>query len=242
MSTEDAEALVTRWEAAHGPPPDRTDPNAAKFWYRTDAWLRENAPGPTRPDESTLRLALTVCEDILASPGLQSMRAELKFSESSTEATFTEPDRRALRDLMVVLRKLDMRDHDVRLTRLYPIIERRGVHPDWKEGFEQARAAWVTARRDEAVMLRFEDPDIPRYREEDPPAWIRPREAFTLWVYGAVVHDDYAKELRWGRLGAMHQMGARLMAYDYAMVLVRQAAFLSRLIREGLAEPLDPGP
>jgi len=238
MSTEDAEALVTRWELDHGPPPDKTDPKAVAFWVAADAWLRKNTPRPTRPDDSTLRLALTTFDDILASPGLQPLQVSISFTPTSAETTVTEPEHRARRDLLVVLRKLDMPSHDARFDRVYPVIDRRGVLPDWEEGFKTAGTAW--AERNEITTYKVEDPDIPRYRDEDPQAWIRPREAFELWVYGEVVHDDYSKELRWGRMGGFSQGLVRTMAHDLAHVMISQAVFLRGLIRQGLMDPLDP--
>ena len=240
LSTEEAEALTTRWEREAGSPPDREDPKAAEFWYTADAWLRKNCPGPTRPDESTLQLALTIFGDVLESPGLQPLRVDLKITPTGTTSTITEPAHRDRRDLLGVLRKLDLRDHDARLDRVYRIIERRGVQPDWKDGFERARDAW--AARNETLTWQIEDPDIPRYREEDSPAWINPRDAFGLWVYGEVVHDDYAKELRWRRLDdALAKPGVRSMAHDFATLMIIQAEYLNRLIRHGLIDPISTG-
>lgn len=238
LRTEQAEALIVRWELEAGSPPDRKDPKAAEFWYAADAWLRKNSPGPTRPDESTLQLAVTIFGDILESPGLQPLRVDLQITPTGTTSTITEPAHRDRRDLLGVLRKLDLSHHDARLDRVYQVIERRGVQPDWKDGFERARAAW--AARNETLTWQIEDPDIPRYREEDPPAWISPRDAFGLWVYGEVVHDDYAKELRWQRLDdALVKPGVRSMAHAFATLMIMQAEYLNRLIRHGLIEPIS---
>ena len=78
------------------------------------------------------------------------------------------------------------------------------------------------------------------FGEEDPPAWISPRDAFGLWVYGEVVHDDYAKELRWRRLDdTFGKPAVRSMAHDFATLMIGQAESLNRLIRHGLIEPIS---
>ena len=55
-----------------------------------------------------------------------------------------------------------------------------------------------------------------------------------VWAYGEVVHDDYAKELKWSMLGPPGQGLVRQMAYDYMALLLEQAAFMRQLITHGL--------
>jgi hypothetical protein len=47
---------------------------------------------------------------------------------------------------------------------------------------------------------------------------------------GGVIHHDYAKELKWARLG-IGQGWVRQMGHDYAMMLLDQEDFLLRLLR-----------
>jgi hypothetical protein len=54
-----------------------------------------------------------------------------------------------------------------------------------------------------------------------------------------VIHDDYAKEQRWARLGTGRQVALRLMAHGYAMMLISQADFIHQLFGHGLDLSLD---
>ena len=62
------------------------------------------------------------------------------------------------------------------------------------------------------------------------------------WVYGEVVHDDYAKELRWARMGGLSQGLVRTMAHDVANLMISQALYLRGLVRQGLVDPLESHP
>jgi hypothetical protein len=53
-----------------------------------------------------------------------------------------------------------------------------------------------------------------------------------------VIHNDYAKEQRWERLGVLAQGSVRDMAHAYTMELIDQAEFMARLLRRGLLAEL----
>lgn len=191
-----------------------------------------NAPKPTRPDDATLRLANRLADEAFESPALADggrFQIHIHLTPGEQSVAVTEPERHDVRDLLSGLRKFDMPTHDVRMSRLYEIVERIGVKPEWQEGLDAAKAAYAT--RNNLYGIQIQDPDEP---STDDPTWIQPREAFELWAYGEVVHDDYAKELKWSKLGAPGQGLVRQMAYDYMALLLEQAAFMRRLISHGL--------
>jgi hypothetical protein len=189
-----------------------------------------------RPDDETLRLALKIVEEVGGSPALaagQGFGIEVRTTAETQSVTFTEPERRDLRDLLGLIRRFDTPSHDVRIDRLHEIVERVGVKPDWRDGLDAAKVAH--AARNELTQIYVQDPDE---APNPSPTWIRPREGFELWLYGEVIHDDYAKQLRWDKLGALRQGLTRQMAHDYLNDLLRQAAFIRRLIAHGLLAPL----
>jgi hypothetical protein len=57
--------------------------------------------------------------------------------------------------------------------------------------------------------------------------------------HGGVIHHDYAKELKWRRLG-IGQGAVRQMGHDYAAMLLDQADFLFGLLRHGVTGPSSP--
>jgi hypothetical protein len=114
------------------------------------------------------------------------------------------------------------------------MLERRAA-PDWLPGLALARQAYVDGQ--EPTTYRVQDPDDPPVlpAEERTPKWVRPRDAFALWVYVEVIHQDYRKQLRWERCGPVRQAALRAMAHDYVLMLLDQADFVTRLLRHGLA-------
>jgi len=84
-------------------------------------------------------------------------------------------------------------------------------------------------------MFQVQDPDEP---PSETPTWVRPREAFELWVYGEIIHDDYAKQQRWEKLDPPGKGLVRQMAHDYMEGLLEQAAFIRRVITHGLERPV----
>jgi hypothetical protein len=200
-----------------------------------DSGTRMTAPRPTRSDADRLRLFVALADDALSAPGLAGpFGITLNFDGTSLSGAINEPGRRALRDLLVVVRKFAMRDHDARLPAVYDAIERIGVLPDWQEGFAGAKAAYEEAQQ--VDNIRVQDPDEP---PTDNPTFVRPREAWDLWVYGEVIHDDLAKQRRWERFVGPSQVLVREMAHDYLDMLLREAAFLRNLIHHGLVRSVD---
>lgn len=143
---------------------------------------------------------------------------------------------KVLRHLLDRLRHLDMPSSDVRLERVFPIIERLPLKDGWRDELESAKAAYRTAQ--ELTNIHVQDPDQGPV-EPGSETWISPREAFRLWAYGGVVHSEYAKEKRWARLG-IGQAAVRQMGHDYAGTLLDEADFLLRLLRHGIESPGPP--
>jgi hypothetical protein len=144
-----------------------------------------------------------------------------------------EPSTPELRHLLDLLRRLDMRSSDIRLERVFPILLRRLTAAEWREGLDAAMAAYREAQEPDAIRVQNEnDPPVAEGDDREP-KWIRPREAFSLWAYGGVIHHEYPKEQRWNALGRLQQAPIRMMAHEYAMMLVDQADFLTRLLRSG---------
>lgn len=75
-----------------------------------------------------------------------------------------------------------------------------------------AAAKQAHADRDQVRDFKIQEPEEP---PSDNPTWIRPRDAFELWAYGEVIHNEYTKELRWQSLGPLRQGLVRQMAHDY---------------------------
>jgi hypothetical protein len=100
---------------------------------------------PVRPDIEILRLAAETADDVLASPAARGrffVTVTVTVGETTT-ATFDEPPKRELRDLLVALRTFDMASSDIRLRPPYEIVERAGVLPDWRPDLEGAKAEGV---------------------------------------------------------------------------------------------------
>lgn len=195
---------------------------------------------PERPDDETLALALRVVADVFTSPAVidgLDLSITVNLTPHSGTMKFNNPNPRALRDLFVVIWKLDMPSHDARLTRVYPIIERVGVKPDWRDGLDEAKAMWA-ARNDLDPRIHVQEPGEIVADDADR-RWIRPREAFELWVYGEVVHEDYAKEVKWRSLW-LGQAMVRMLAHSYLNLLMAQASFVGQLIQYGLVGTPDP--
>ena len=102
---------------------------------------------------------------------------------------FNNPNPRALRDLLVVIRKLwtwpIARDGASELGSIRSS-NSVGVKPDWRDGLDEAKAMWA-ARNDLDPRIHVQEPGEIVADDADR-TWIRPREAFELWVYGEVVH------------------------------------------------------
>ena len=191
---------------------------------------------PVRPDIEILRLAAETADDVLASPAARGrffVTVTVTVGETTT-ATFDEPPKRELRDLLVALRTFDMASSDIRLRHLYEIVERAGVLLDWRPDLEGAKADF---ERHQHPPLVPQVPDFDRAREGEEPPLFTPRAAWELWLDAEVIHRDYRKELRWNRLDPLWQGGVRMLAHDYGSMLLRQAKFMRDLIRSGMVTP-----
>jgi hypothetical protein len=196
---------------------------------------------PSRPDQETLRLLRDIVDEIGTNSAIAAGGTIFKLTiEIAPVPGFTveEPALPVLRHLLDRLRQLDMPTSDVRLERVFEILDRVRVKPDWQESLGVAKAAYVLAQQ--VSNIKVQDPDEPPVT--DParsPTWIRPREAFGLWAYGGVIHNDYAKEQQWAKLGPLAQGPVRDMAHAYTMGLIDQAEFMARLLRHGLIAQLS---
>lgn len=192
---------------------------------------------PVRPDAETLRLAVETANDVLASAAaVGDFRVTVEVG-AATAVTIEEPPLRDLRDFLVVLRTFDMPTSDIRLARLYGIVERIGVLPDRQADLAHARAEFERFQTPLAVP---QVPDLESGPPGRPARLLTPRQAWSLWLDAEVIHHDYAKELRWKGYPALFQGSVRMLAHDYGSMLLRQAKLMRDLIMTGLASP-PPG-
>ena len=192
---------------------------------------------PIRPDDDRLRLFVAVAEDAMASPALRSdFTVHVDIRPGMVKTWFDEPHLRARRDLLGVIRKLDQPSHDAYLPKVFETLERVGVVDDWNLGLSQAKVAYADANQ--VTNMRVQIPNEPPC---DNPSWILPRRAWELWLDGEVIHDDLAKQQEWESLD-FGQGPVRQMAYEYLGMLLTEAAYLRRMIRFGLANPIDVPP
>lgn len=194
---------------------------------------------PDRPDDDTLRLLREVLEEIATNeaiqPGAAPLQTTIAWEEGIMRTTFVEPPTRILRHLLDLLRHLDMRTSDVRLDRVFPIIERLPLRDEWRAELEVVQRTYLSAQK--VTNIRVQQPgEGPVADPETQATWITPREAFRLWAYGGVIHHDYAKEQKWARLGP-GQGPVRIMAHNYALMLLDQADFIFRLLRSTDTQP-----
>jgi hypothetical protein len=190
---------------------------------------------PLRPDIEILRLAAETADDVLASPAARGrFFVTVKVTVGETTATFDEPPKRELRDLLVALRTFDMPSSDIRLRHLYEIVERAGVLQEWRPLLGDAKADF---ERHQKPLPVPQVPDFDRTRDGEEPPLFTPRQAWELWLDAEVIHRDYTKELRWNRLEPPWQGSLRMLAHDYGSMLLRQAKFMRDLIRSGMVTP-----
>ena len=186
-----------------------------------------------RPDDDTIRLLREVLEEIGTNEAIVAggtvFGITIHYGEGSVETTMNEPPVKVLRHLLDRLRQLDMPSSDVRLDRVFPIIERLPVADDWRTGLEEAKAAYRDAQLVTNIHVQQPGELAPELIDHEP-TWITPREAFGLWAYGGVIHDEYAKEQKWASLG-IGQAAVRQMGHDYAATLIDEAGFLLDLLR-----------
>ena len=193
-----------------------------------------DSPRLVRPDAETLRLAVDTADDVLASAAaVGDFMVTVKVGRT-TSVTIEEPPLRELRDFLVVLRNFDMPTSDIRLVRLYEIVERTGVLPDRQAELVNGRAEFERFRAPLAVP---QVPDLDSGPSGRPTRLLTPRQAWALWLDAEVIHRDYAKELRWKRYPTLFQGSIRMLAHDYGSMLLRQAKLLRDVILTGLAPP-----
>ena len=189
---------------------------------------------PVRPDIEILRLAAETADDVLAAPAARGRFFVTVTVGETTTATFDEPPKRELRDLLVALRTFDMPSSDIRLRHLYEIVERTGVLLEWRPALDDAKADFD---RHQHPLPVPQVPDVDRAREDEEPPLFTPRQAWELWLDAEVIHRDYRKELRWNRLDPLWQGSVRMLAHDYGSMLLRQAKIMREVIRSGLVTP-----
>lgn len=195
-----------------------------------------------RPDDDTIRLLREVVEEIGTNEAIKAggnlFGITIHAEGGALETTINEPPVTVLRHLLDLLRHLDMPTSDVRLDRVFPIVERLPLGDEWRVALEHAKSAYRDAQLVSNIQVQQPDEGV----VDDPATqatWITPREAFGLWAYGGVIHHDYAKELKWARLG-IAQASVRLMGHTYASMLLDEARFLAQLLRFGLMDPPSP--
>ncbi len=197
-----------------------------------------------RPDDDTLRLLREVLEEIATSEAFGQeplFQTTLAIEGDVVRMSYVEPPIRILRHLLDLLRHLDMKGSDIRLDRVFPIIDRLPLSEEWRAGLETAKLEYRAAQG--VRNFRVQQPDEGHVADPDTQAtWIRPREAFGLWAYGGIIHHDYSKEQKWTRLG-IGQGAVREMAHEYTIMLLADA-LLFRLLRssEPDAAALPGGP
>jgi len=152
----------------------------------------------------------------------------------TTSVSIEEAPLRERRDFLVVLRTFEMPSSDIRLVRLYEIIERAGVLPDRQAKLANARAEF---NRFQTPLTVPQVPDLDGGPSGTSTRLLTPRQAWELWLDAEVIHRDYAKELRWRRRPPLFQASIRMLAHDYGSMLLRQAKFMRDLIMTGLATP-----
>jgi hypothetical protein len=188
-----------------------------------------------RPDDDTIRLLREVLEEVGTNEAVASggplFGVQVHVEAGLMTTTYTEPPVKVLRHLLDRLRHLDMPTSDVRLDRVFPILERLPLKPDWRAELEVGRARYADGQRVRNISVQ--QPDEGPVEPPATPTWITPREAFRLWAYGGVVHHEYAKEQKVARLG-IAQGSVRLMAHEYTTMLLSEADFILGLLRWGI--------
>ncbi|MBA3687601.1 MAG: hypothetical protein H0W81_02005 [Chloroflexi bacterium] len=188
---------------------------------------------PRRTDDESLELALRLADSIAASGvlGIKSTVA-IHGGGGPIGVRITEPPRAQVRDALVDLRKFDSRGEDVYIPSLHALLLKRARKPGWDAGFREARKAYAAAQ--EPRDIKVVDPDEP-VLPDGGENWIKPPEAWRLWVYVEHLHNDYDRELRYKRFDPLTRGVIQAMARDYNAVLVEQVAYIGKLIRHGLA-------
>ena len=178
-----------------------------------------------RTENARIALLETIADRIAAEPGLgQPWSIEIRLKQGEViDQQVTEPDRVAIRSLLMEVRKLDVPRGDVYLPEIIDIIAGRASDPHSKAGLARTRAYY-----DEWQTLGTIRLDIGERR-------ISARQAFELWAYSEHLHDDPEKEMRLREMNDLARPHVGLMACIYMEMLARIALYVRDVIRG------DPG-
>lgn len=191
---------------------------------------------PTRSDDEKLALALRLAERIEASAGLgMHTNVAIHAGGGGVKVAVTEGTRAEVRDLLADLRQFNSPSEDVYIPKIHAILLKRQLQKGWSAGFTEARRDWFRAQ--EPGMYQVQDPDVP-VAPDGTVTYIKPPDAWRMWVYVEHLHSDYALDLRYKRLNEGAQGFVQAMARDYNATLLEQVSFILRVLRHGLERPL----
>lgn len=181
----------------------------------------------SRTENERIELLDTIVDRIVTEPGLQQPSTiEIRFKQAEgVEQEVTEPERVAIRSLLMEVRKLDVPGSEgAYLPDLIDIVASRATDPDWKAGLAKERARY-DQWQPQGGPIRIDDGEGP----------ISPRLAFELWAYGEHLHDDPEKVRRMRQMSELIKPHVRQVAYMYMGMLARIALYVREVTRR------DPG-
>jgi hypothetical protein len=180
-----------------------------------------------RTDEQRLELFARRMDGLAAEPGLGHQWSwQIHFEGDHATTTYDEPRREDVRSLLIEVRKLDSPGEDLYLPGILDLLSSRAADPVFQAGLKDARRHY-----DENQGLG----DF-HYADDDGPMTLR--EAFEIWVYGGILHDDYDKEQRWKgawlaqpfiRSNAVAYMGMLLTVGSYCRAVIERDPALSTI-------------
>jgi hypothetical protein len=181
----------------------------------------------SRTENERIALLNTIVDRIVAEPGLQQPSSiEIRFKQGEApDQEVTEPQRVAIRSLLMEVRKLDAPGPEgAYLPEMIDIVSGRATDPGWKAGLAKARARYDEWQA-QGAPIRIDDGEGP----------ISPRRAFELWAYGEHLHDDPEKDRRMRQMNELIKPHVRQVAYMYMDMLARTALYVREVTRR------DPG-
>jgi hypothetical protein len=185
-----------------------------------------------RTENERIALLETIARRIAAEPGLrQPWSIDIRLKQGETiDQQVIEPDRVAIRSLLMEVRKLDVPRGDVYLPKIIDIVAGRASDPHSKAGLARARAYYDELQTRGAIRL-----DVGEHR-------ISARQAFELWAYSEHLHDDPEKEQRMREMNDLARPHVGLMAGIYMNMLANLALYVREVIRgdPGVAASLKP--
>lgn len=189
-----------------------------------------------RSDDDKLQLALRLAEQIEVSAALgMHTNVAIRAGGGPMTVTVTEGTRAEVRDLLTDLRKFASRQEDVFIPKLHGILVKRKLKGGWAAGFTEARQAWFEGQ--EPRSYKVHDPDVPT-APDGTITYIKPPDAWRMWVYVEHLHNNFDLEQRYSRLNTIAQGLVQAMAREYKAMLLEQVSFILRLLRHGLESPL----